>query len=246
MAPQFKSNGVGYIRLGDDMSKNGVAFLSEDNCETFFSEENVSPVAAGAGMVQREPTPKGTAGGRSEVGGAQDDQEEQELDDADELDFGDEVIEGNPGEMISALREAHADGVGSSDAGALKWHEKVDLITRLGKLVSMAKWRDRAGASLTLLQDILKGKNVNVHVMRAVVVSIGRIGWGLKEGLQTTPSWRTLLLDLLKLLKSKQVAIEAKQTLKMLHGRCFGLKHATGFVNISLGRGGSDISNDVI
>jgi len=27
MAPQFKSNGVGYIRLGDDMSKNGVAFL---------------------------------------------------------------------------------------------------------------------------------------------------------------------------------------------------------------------------
>ena len=46
-------------------------------------------------------------------------------------------------------------------------------------------------------------------------------------------------MDLLKLLKSKQVAIEAKQTLKMLHGRCFGLKQVLGFLNQALGRGKS-------
>ena len=62
MAPQFKSNGVGYIRLGDDMSKNGVAFLSGDKCVNFFSSKNVSPTAAEGG--ERE-------GGRGEKRGWQ-------------------------------------------------------------------------------------------------------------------------------------------------------------------------------
>lgn len=30
MAPQFRSNGIGYLRLGDDMSMFGCAFLSTD------------------------------------------------------------------------------------------------------------------------------------------------------------------------------------------------------------------------
>ncbi|GMH57158.1 hypothetical protein TrLO_g9581 [Triparma laevis f. longispina] len=241
MAPQFKSNGVGYLRLGDDMSKNGVAFLSEDDCESFFSEENVSPMA-GAGM--RRETPKGghvtsTTSAAAAANAHQNLGEENE-EDADELDFGEEEIEGNPSEIIKTLQEAAAgaSGIGSAPV-ALKWHEKVDLITRLGKLVSMANGREFASSSLVTLQDMLKAKNVNVHVLRAIVVSIGRIGWGIKTELTKTPSWRTIILDLLKLLKSKQVAIEAKQTLKMLHGRCFGLKQVLGFLNQALGRGKS-------
>ena len=37
IAPQFRSKGVGYIRLGDDMSENGLAFLSSNACSTFLS-----------------------------------------------------------------------------------------------------------------------------------------------------------------------------------------------------------------
>ena len=37
IAPQFRSRGVGYIRLGDDMSKNGCAFLSNDGGKSVFS-----------------------------------------------------------------------------------------------------------------------------------------------------------------------------------------------------------------
>ena len=37
IAPQFRSKGVGYMRLGDDMGKNGRAFISNDGCKSFFS-----------------------------------------------------------------------------------------------------------------------------------------------------------------------------------------------------------------
>eukprot|EP01031_Cornospumella_fuschlensis_P027967 gene27967-33772_t len=38
MAPQFRSKGVGYIRLGDDMSRFGVAFISLDAGWTYLDE----------------------------------------------------------------------------------------------------------------------------------------------------------------------------------------------------------------
>ena len=37
LAPQFRSAGVGYIRLGDDMSQNGLAFVSADGA-SFLSD----------------------------------------------------------------------------------------------------------------------------------------------------------------------------------------------------------------
>lgn len=38
MAPQFRSKGIGYIRLGDDMSRYGSAFLSLDAGNTFLDD----------------------------------------------------------------------------------------------------------------------------------------------------------------------------------------------------------------
>lgn len=38
MAPQFRSRGIGYIRLGDDMSMNGTAFLSTDAGASFLDD----------------------------------------------------------------------------------------------------------------------------------------------------------------------------------------------------------------
>mmetsp|Transcript_1871 Transcript_1871/g.3549 ORF Transcript_1871/g.3549 Transcript_1871/m.3549 type:complete len:1203 (-) Transcript_1871:168-3776(-) len=38
MAPQFRSKGIGYLRLGDDMSRFGTSFLSCDGFDTFMDE----------------------------------------------------------------------------------------------------------------------------------------------------------------------------------------------------------------
>jgi hypothetical protein len=46
MAPQFRSKGIGYIRLGDDMSMNGTAFLSTDAGVTFMDDGTNSVVDA--------------------------------------------------------------------------------------------------------------------------------------------------------------------------------------------------------
>lgn len=48
MAPQFRSKGIGYLRLGDDMSQYGVAFLSLDAGATYLDDGATSIVAKGA------------------------------------------------------------------------------------------------------------------------------------------------------------------------------------------------------
>jgi hypothetical protein len=44
MAPQFRSRGIGYLRLGDDMSRYGTAFLSLDAGKTFLDDGATSIV----------------------------------------------------------------------------------------------------------------------------------------------------------------------------------------------------------
>jgi len=225
MAPQFKSNGVGYIRLGDDMSSNGVAFLSHDGCNTFFSSQSITPTAQPPAMKKEK------SGGVAEKVERMARVERAESGSDSELEF-DDVEDEVAANLLRDLQQTTV--VGSSTA-SMKWHEKVDVITKLGKVVGMKKGRDIAGNTLTTLQDIMNGKNVNVHVLRASVISIGRIGYGLRKALVKEASWRTIMVELLKLLKSKQVMEEAKQTLKMLHGRCFTLKNVLPIVNDCLG-----------
>lgn len=43
MAPQFRSRGVGYLRLGDDMSRFGTAFLSLDAGHSFLGPGGAAP-----------------------------------------------------------------------------------------------------------------------------------------------------------------------------------------------------------
>ncbi len=56
MAPQFRSRGIGYLRLGDDMSQYGSAFLSVDAGATFLDHGATSIVAddegGGGGAAQ--------------------------------------------------------------------------------------------------------------------------------------------------------------------------------------------------
>jgi hypothetical protein len=219
MAPQFKSNGVGYIRLGDDMSANGVAFLSHDGCDSFFSSQSITPTTQAPNLgreksygesAEHEEKEKEKAAARlvrAQSAGAKSAVSNGSDSDEDELEFAD-VADENAAELLRDLQQSTI--VGSTTA-KLKWHEKVELVTKLGKVVSMKKGRDIAGASLQVLQDIMNSKNVNVHVLRASVISIGRIGYGVRKALVKEASFRTLMVELLKLLKSKQVMVEAKQ-----------------------------------
>lgn len=64
MAPQFRSKGIGYLRLGDDMSNFGTSFLSCDGFETFMDEGKggVEEKASSTSSVQ-------TGGGKGRGGG---------------------------------------------------------------------------------------------------------------------------------------------------------------------------------
>ena len=214
MAPQFKSKGQGYIRLGDDMSKNGVAFMSGDECETFFSSKNCTPTneetdGEGGGNgngddfnnINMEPpvmekqqshhSQHWTKSQSQSISQQQQQQTQSQLpeyqSDSDEDEFNDV---GDAGKLLRELQDADTE-----NATKLKWHERVDLITKLGKSASTKKGREHAGSSLTLLQDIMNARNVNVHVLRASVVSIGRIGWGLKTDLVSQASFRTVFME---------------------------------------------------
>lgn len=55
MAPQFRSQGIGYIRLGDDFSMYGVAFLSVDAGNTFLDYGIADVGPGGTGIGQRPP-----------------------------------------------------------------------------------------------------------------------------------------------------------------------------------------------
>ena len=53
LAPQFRSAGVGYIRLGDDMSRNGLSFISCD-ASSFLLDAGHAPSASSTGRRRLE------------------------------------------------------------------------------------------------------------------------------------------------------------------------------------------------
>jgi len=90
----------------------------------------------------------------------------------EELDFGPEVESLNAVDLIRQLEDDSAVGAGQQQP--MKWHEKVDLITKIGKVCCIGRGRGEGEKGLRSLMDVMKGKNVNVHVLRASVVGIGR------------------------------------------------------------------------
>jgi hypothetical protein len=56
MAPQFRSKGIGYIRLGDDMSRYGIAFLTLDAGHTYL-DDGATSIVSPAITESARPTP---------------------------------------------------------------------------------------------------------------------------------------------------------------------------------------------
>ena len=240
IAPQFRSKGVGYIRLGDDMSENGLAFLSVNACSTFLStvaNNKRSPTAIKSASYS---TPKPSSN-KSDVQSSIAKKKVKSMrelklrapvaespesdDDSDE-----ESVEDipNPAEVLKQLQ---------APAVGMKWKDRAELISHLGKGTSRQEWRHLRPQALNVLQDTLGGKNVNVHVLRSALIAAGMIGISMGDELVAQNSWKTIMIEIIKLLKSKQCGTVAKTVLAQLHGRCFTLANSIEMATHVLGLG---------
>jgi len=244
IAPQFRSKGIGYIRLGDDMGKHGLAFLSSDACHTFLSSaialtgaKNVASAAEERKICDRKKNTVKISSSRM-INRREDNQEQRKdtyvSDENDEdlsLSITDDSGESdNAGELLKQIESMEV-------SGTTKWQEKEDLIKRLGKAASSSDGSQFRSGALNAIQDVLSSKNVNVHVLRSAVLAVGRIGKAMEKHLVTQMSWRVIMIETLKLLKSKQACAVAKETLKQLHGRCYTLGNSLTLISQALGLG---------
>ena len=247
IAPQFRSKGIGYIRLGDDMSENGLAFLSSNACLSFLlstvdnsnsgSKRSVpshKPPSAKPSSKKREttteqPPPRGKANSfrRKQPPPPP---ESDESDDDESSDDDDESVGEvqKVSEVLKQLQNAPSD---------MKWKDKAELLSHLGKGASKQDGRHSREAALNVIQDTLGAKNVNVHVLRSSLIAAGMIGVSMGGELVKQNSWKTIMIETLKLLKSKQCGTVAKTVLAQLHGRCFTLSNSMESISHVLGVG---------
>ena len=259
VAPQFRSKGVGYIRLGDDMSENGLAFLSSNACLTFLSSS--SKMATPANEVisktvksskkredSEELAPKALLPATKPTSKKREDtvealppalrgksnsfhQQPSEQDESDDETSEDESDDGgqNVADLLKQLQ--------SSDETKMKWKDKAELLSQLGKRASKPDADSSRSTALIVIEDTLGGKNVNVHVLRSSLIAVGMIGVAMGGELVSKVSWKTIMIETLKLLKNKQVSSVAKTVLAQLHGRSFTLSNSMDCVAHVLGIG---------
>ena len=254
IAPQFRSKGVGYIRLGDDMSENGLAFLSSNACLTFLSSVGNSshatppPYSTNKALGHPHTAPKPSS--KKRVDGAarslptaprgksnsyrrqQPMPPQSDSSDDDESLSEDESIDEVP-KVSQVLKQLQNPEMQQS----MKWKEKAELLSQLGKGASRPDGRHSRSAALNIIQDTLGAKNVNVHVIRSSLIAAGMIGIAMGGELVSQNSWKTIMIETLKLLKSKQCGSVAKTVLAQLHGRCFTLTNSMECVSHVLGVG---------
>ena len=260
VAPQFRSKGVGYIRLGDDMSENGLAFLSSNACLTFLSSSSkmatpankvisetakssknredseepapkALPPATKPTSKKREdtvealpPAPRGKPNSFRQPQPPQQDETDDETSEDESDDGGQNVVE-----LLKKLQ--------SPDEAKMKWKDKAELLSQLGKRASKPDADSSRSAALIVIEDTLGGKNVNVHVLRSSLIAVGMIGVAMGSELVSKVSWKTIMIETLKLLKNKQVSSVAKTVLAQLHGRSFTLSNSMDCVAHVLGIG---------
>jgi len=233
IAPQFRSKGVGYIRLGDDMGENGLAFLSSNSCSTFLStasrmsskesksaspiDYNGSKTAAPAVSVRKKSkSPPNTSSRDESFDSDSDDDEEDDLP-----------------KVSDVLKQLQSPDMIAN----MKWKEKAELLSHLGQGASREDGRNVRAAALNIIQDTLGGKNVNVHVIRSALIASGMVGIAMGPELASQMSWKAIMIETMKLLKSKQCGTVAKTVLAQLHGRCFTLANSLEYISHVLGLG---------
>lgn len=202
MAPQFRSKGIGYLRLGDDMSQYGTGFLSCDAGYTFLDAGASTGIdAIGNGSATASSTPysrmseDGARGFPSSSGSAQ--QVLQDIKDA-----------------LYRLNEFVVSGQDS------KWQEHVALLNQVEALfaglccvgtgsvdASNPPFAAVFKEAMALLLEMLT-KQKNPHALRAALQCSSAVA--LAGGAQAPALsilWRTVLLEHLALLRSSNKAV---------------------------------------
>ena len=247
IAPQFRSKGVGYIRLGDDMSENGRAFLSSNACLTFLSSvssNSGSKKTVAAAPPSYKPTsvakPNAEKRDSSTVSRGKSTSFRRQPPPPPESDESDDGSSSDDDESVEEVQKISdvLKQLQSPDMQAnMKWKDKAELLSQLGKGASREDGRSSRAAALNVIQDTLGAKNVNVHVLRSSLIAAGMVGVSMGAELVTQNSWKTIMIETLKLLKSKQCGSVAKTVLAQLHGRCFKLSNSMECVSHVLGVG---------
>ncbi len=257
IAPQFRSNGFGYIRLGDDMGNNGLAFLSSDSCQSFFSTEAVEQRDVNEDLLKTASSFtvkskfKKSEIKQQKVNSApkknRDEAFKRKLQKRNRI-----VSDSDSDSDVDSLMDSQIDEQldNTPDAGTVlkelqnlevskdvKWKEKADLLTSLGKAILKPKSRAVCSNALNYIQDIVSAKNVNVNVLRSALLVVEKIGLAMNNELVYHIAWKTIFIEILKLLKNKQVRGGAKEILRKLHGQCFTLGNSMIAISHVLGMG---------
>ena len=257
IAPQFRSQGIGYIRLGDDMGQHGQAFMSNDCCKTFLFNESVEREGLNSDLLKTVSSFSSKRSSRSHSSRGQSIQRKQrtsrpdtttakssvhevlsEEDDDDDSSISSGSSESetiDAGEVLKDLQNME----GSKGA---KWKEKADLLIKLGKAVSKPEGRSWCEGALNLIQDIISSKNVNIHVLRSALLVVDKVGQVLEDELPNHIAWRTIMIELLKLLKNKQCGGGVRDILQKLHGKCYTLANSLTAISHVLGMGKTTLS----
>ena len=267
IAPQFRSKGVGYIRLGDDMSNNGLAFLSSDCCKSFLNDtENLRSTSnnyshslkgdleekTSSSLTERTTvTPKDGNLKKSSIKNNRRPkklchkkykapQQLAEYDSSSEEDKECDCTHVTQTETGEDAFEVLKELQNSEVSKGVKWHEKADLLTRLGIAVGKSTGKGACTGSLKYIQDLLSSKNINVHVVRASLSTLGKIGKHIKKELVEEIAWTTIMIKLLNLLRNKQIHGVAKKVLEELHGECYTLANSLTSIShvLGIGKGG--------
>ena len=135
----------------------------------------------------------------------------------------------NAGEVLKDLQNMEG-------SKGMKWKEKADVLIKLGKAV---KANPKVGRSwcegaLNYIQDIItSANNVNIHVLRSgALLVFDKVGQVLEDELPIHIAWRTIMIELLKLLKSKQWGGGVRDILQKLHGKFYTVTLANSLTAI--------------
>lgn len=275
IAPQFRSKGVGYIRLGDDMGANGLAFLSSDSCHSFLLSVPTTAARSNSIPTARSfpPTPKSTPAlgyddehdhelnnssapppppslvsvqknkktsshrhhPKPPLHAPSHDDSDNSVNDSDSDD--DEADDDDPEDALPNVLDVLKQLQSPDMAANMKWKDKAELLSYLGQGASREDGRHVRSGALNIIQDTLGGKNVNVHVIRSALIASGMIGIAMGSELASQTSWKAIMIETMKLLKSKQCGSVAKTVLAQLHGRCFTLTNTLEYISHVLGLG---------
>jgi hypothetical protein len=245
IASQFRSKGIGYIRLGDDMGKHGQSFLSVDGCNTFLFNEpvehrnkNVDLVRTASSLSSghskssdiqiRRKSLQQSVGTRSQRSSRQIFVDHDDCTSLSSTSSGSANI--NASDVLKELRSLDV-------SQGMKWSDKSDLLIKLGKAISRPEGRSWSESSLNYVQDVISAKNVNIHVLRSALVVIEKIGNVLEKELPNQIAWKTIMIETLNLLKNKQCGGAARDVLRSLHGKCYTIANSLTAISHVLGMG---------